>query len=106
MSLFTDRDSFDYEKFPEFSRRKNAFINTEKGVSEMCEKIETMFKSYLEEQLQQSRLNDLFGFVARGGMTLDFAANEAKLSPSEFETQMHQNGYVIPQTGAAAKAGA
>ena len=97
MALFTDRDSLDYGKFPEFSRRKNAFTMTE-----MCEKVEKLFNS----RLQQAKLNDLFGYVVRGGMSLDFAAKEANLPPAEFAAQMRQNGYALPQTAGPAQAGA
>ena len=90
MELFTDRDSLDYDKFPEFSKRKNTFTNTEEGVYEMCEKVE----KYFDWRLQQ----ELFGFVSRGSMTLDLAAKEAKLTPTEFAAQMRQNGYTVPQT--------
>ncbi|MBR1845277.1 MAG: hypothetical protein IJ792_01610, partial [Oscillospiraceae bacterium] len=90
MDLFTDRDSLDYDKFPEFSKRKNTFTNTEEGVTEMCEKVE----KYFDWRLQQ----ELFGFVSRGSMTLDLAAKEAKLTPIEFAAQMRQNGYTVPQT--------
>ena len=88
MALFTDRDSLDYGKFPEFSRRKNAFTNTEEGVTEMCEKIERYYHSRLQQEL--------FSFVSRGSMTLEIAAKEANLPPAEFAAQMRQNGYAIP----------
>ena len=90
MDLFTDRESLNYDKFPAFSKRKNTFTNTEEGVTEMCEKVEALIK--------QVRMDDLFGYVVRGGMSLDFAAKEANLPPTEFAAQMRQNGYTVPQT--------
>ena len=97
MTLFTERNAFDYETFPEFSRRKDIFMNSEEGVYEMSEKVEAMLKNYL----QQRDINNLFGFVSRGGMTLEFAAGEANLSPAEFESRMRQNGYAVPKAAAA-----
>ena len=97
MTLFTDRDSLDYDNFPAFSKRKNTFTNTEEGVTEMCEKVEKYYHSRLQQELQQIRLHDLFGYVVRGGMSLDFAAKEANLPPTEFAAQMRQNGYTVPQ---------
>lgn len=44
MDLFTDRDTFNYEKFPAFSSRKNVFTNTEKGEFEMYEKVDQLVK--------------------------------------------------------------
>ena len=68
----------------------------------MCEKVEKMFRSYMQEK----ELKNLFRFVSEGGMTLDFAANEANLSPAAFEAQMRQSGYAVPQAGSAAGSGA
>ena len=59
----------------------------------MCEKVEALFNS----RLQQAKMNDLFSYVVRGGMSLDFAAKEANLPPAEFAAQMRQNGYPLPQ---------
>ena len=89
MSLFTDRETFDYENFPCFSRRKNKFTNTEKGALEMCEKVEQAFK--------QRELTNLFGYVQRGRMSVSFAAKEAELSPKDFKLEMQKYGYTLPQ---------
>ena len=97
MELFTDRDSYNYEKFPAFSKRKDIFTNTEKGVDEMCDKVEKMFESYMEDHMKEKELKNLFGFVSRGSMTLDAAVRESNLPIMEFLTQMSQSGYSIPQ---------
>ena len=76
MKLFTDRKSFNYDKFPFFSHRKNDFINTPEGVKSMCEKVENAFQTILLEKL--------FSYVQKGGMALAFAANEANLSIRKF----------------------
>lgn len=89
MDLFTDRDTFNYDKFPSFSNRKNVFTNTEKGELEMCEKVDQLVK--------QTRLTDLFVYTERGLMTLKNAAVAAELTPKEFRTQMQMNGYTVPQ---------
>lgn len=89
MDLFTDRDTFNYDKFPVFSKRKNMFTNTEKGAIEMCEKVDQLVK--------QTRIHDLFGYVQKGGMTVTFAAKESEMTPKEFRTAMQKNGYKLPQ---------
>ena len=89
MDLFTDRDTFNYEKFPVFSKRKNVFTNTEKGEIEMCEKVDQLVK--------QTRLTDLFIYTERGLMTVKNAAVAAELTPKEFRSQMQMNGYSVPQ---------
>ena len=88
MSLFTNRDKFDYEKYPNFSKRKNTFTNTEKGENEMCEKVDSLIK--------QTRMFDLFGYVQRGTMTIKNAALEASLPTKEFKAEMLKYGYTLP----------
>ena len=88
MDLFTDRETFNYEKFPVFSKRKNVFTNTEKGEVEMCEKVDQLVK--------QTRLVDLFIYTERGLMTIKNAAVAAELTPKEFKNQMVLNGYSVP----------
>ena len=92
MELFTDRKTLDYEKFPEFSRRKDRFTNTEKGAHEMCEKVEQAF----EQAFKQREMNNLFTYVQDGDMALRRAAKRAALTPEEFKAQMLQNGYTVP----------
>ena len=91
MNLFTDRSSFDYEKFPYFSRRKNTFTNTEQGAIELCEKVEQAFK--------QREMTNLFGYTERGLMTVKNAALAANLTPSAFKQEMQKYGYSVPQKG-------
>ena len=94
MDLFTDRETLNPEKFPNFSKRKNIFVNTEKGEFEMCEKVDQLVKA----QLKEAELMNLFGYVERGTMKLTPAAKEAKLSVKEFKTQMQMRGYNVPQS--------
>ena len=89
MDLFTDRETFNFEKFPVFSNRKNVFTNTEEGEVEMCEKVDQLVK--------QTRLMDLFIYTERGLMTVKNAAVAAELTPKEFKNQMLMNGYSVPQ---------
>lgn len=91
MDLFVDRETLNVEKFPAFSKQKNAFINTEKGEIAMCEKVQKEFDSM--------ELFRLFGYVQRGSMKLTPAAREANLPPKEFKKQMILNGFSIPETG-------
>jgi len=95
MDLFTDRNTYNPEKFPCFSHRKNLFVNTEKGKIEMCEKVEQLVR----EQLKYDRLMNLFSYVEKGGMSVTFAAKEAQLTPKEFKMQMIKNGFTLPPRG-------
>ncbi len=89
MDLFTDREKLNPEKFPEFSKRKNVFVNTEKGEAKMCEVVEQFAKERV--------LNMLFECVQDGGLTISFAAKKANLSPDEFKEQMRLKGFTAPQ---------
>jgi predicted transposase/invertase (TIGR01784 family) len=91
MDLFVDRETLNVEKFPAFSKQKNAFTNTEKGEIAMCEKVQKEFESM--------ELFRLFGYVQRGSMKLTPAAREANLPPKEFKRQMIMSGFSVPETG-------
>lgn len=89
MDLFTDRDTFNYDKFPVFSKRKNMFTNTEKGAIEMCEKVDQLVKTI--------ELNNLFMYAQDGDMPVSRAARRANVTPKEFRMMMQKNGYKLPQ---------
>lgn len=103
MDLFTDREKLNPEKFPEFSKRKNLFINTEKGEREMCEKVDQLAR----EREHEAVLVTLFEGVQDGGLRVTYAAKKANLSLNEFKDQMRLRGFSVPQrrrrTAAAAK---
>ena len=63
----------------------------------MCEKVDQLVK----QQVEQTRLLDLFGYVQRGSMKLTPAAREAGLSLKEFKEQMKLQGFSVPQKAAA-----
>lgn len=93
MDLFTDRMKLNPEKFPEFSKRKNMFVNTEKGENEMCEKVDQLAR----QREQEAVLMTLFRGVEAGGVKVTFAAKEANLSLNEFKDQMRLRGFSVPQ---------
>ena len=41
---------------------------------------------------------NLFTYVQDGAMTIDYAARQANLSPSEFEENMKKAGFHVPQS--------
>lgn len=92
MDLFTDRMKLNPEKFPEFSKRKNMFVNTEKGENEMCEKVDQLAR----QREQEAVLMTLFRGVEAGGVKVTFAAKEANLSLNEFKDQMRLRGFSVP----------
>ena len=93
MDLFTDREKLNPEKFPEFSKRKDMFVNTEKGENEMCEKVDQLAKA----REQEAVLSTLFRGVEAGGIKITFAAKEANLPLNEFKDQMRLRGFSVPQ---------
>lgn len=93
MDLFIDRKKLNPEKFPEFSKRKNMFVNTEKGENEMCEKVDQLAKA----REQEAVLSTLFRGVEAGGIKITFAAKEANLPLNEFKDQMRLRGFRVPQ---------
>ena len=52
-----------------------------------------MFEQEKEDAVKEA----LFRYVAEGGMTVEFAAQQADLSIEEFCKEMENNGYFIPQ---------
>ena len=93
MDLFTDREKLNPEKFPEFSKRKNTFVNTKKGEIKMCEVVE----QFAKEREHEAVLNLLFEVVQEGGLKIAYAAKKANLSLEEFKDQMKLRGFTIPQ---------
>ena len=93
MDLFTDRKKLNPEKFPEFSRRKNTFVNTKRGEIEMCE----LFEKFAKEREREVVLNLLFKGVQDGGVKIAYAARQVNLSLNEFKDQMRLRGFTVPQ---------
>ena len=44
------------------------------------------------------RRTNLYDYVQKGGMTIDFAASEAGISTDQFRSEMTRHGYRVPQT--------
>ena len=93
MDLFTDRKKLNPEKFPEFSKRKDMFVNTKKGEKIMCEKVDQLAR----QREQEAVLITLFKGVQDGGLRVTYAAKEANLSLNEFKDQMRLRGFNVPQ---------
>ena len=47
--------------------------------------------------IEETRQDDLFRFVYAGGMTIDFAAQQANMSIEDFCKAMEEHGYRVPQ---------
>ncbi len=93
MELFLDRQTYDTERFPVFSKRKRTFVETEKGEMEMCEKVDQLAR----EREQEAILVTLFEGVQAGGVKITYAAKKANLSLNEFKDQMRQRGFEAPR---------
>ncbi|MBQ9211679.1 MAG: hypothetical protein IJ153_08270 [Clostridia bacterium] len=101
-ALFIVRETFNPEKFPAFSKRKNDFINTEKGEIEMCEKVDQLAR----EREKEAVLTTLFEGVQEGGVKVTYAAKKANLSLNEFKDQMRMRGFTVPHHGSRVALGA
>ena len=88
MDLFTARETYNFERYPCFSKRKKEFSNSEKGELEMCEKLDNLVKL--------ARMNDLFVYVQDGDMPLSKAAKRMNLTEKEFKAEMQKRGFTPP----------
>ena len=88
-----DRNTYNPEKFPNFSHRKNVFINTEKGEIEMSETLEQYYKQREHDYM----MTLLFEGVQDGGVKVSYAAKKAELSVAEFKKLMVMKGFVLPK---------
>ncbi|MBQ6342483.1 MAG: PD-(D/E)XK nuclease family transposase [Anaerolineaceae bacterium] len=93
MDLFVDRNTYNPEKFPNFSNRKNDFINTEEGEIEMSETLEQYYKQREHDYM----MTLLFEGVQDGGVKVSYAAKKAELSVAEFKKLMVMKGFVLPK---------
>ena len=55
------------------------------------EKMRDVFMELLKPQIDNIRRNDLYDYVKKGGMTVDFAAQEAGVSVDQFRKQMEEH---------------
>ena len=56
----------------------------------MLPEIEEYASKRVQQQVQQHDRANLFDYVQKGGMTLDFAASEAGLTTEQFRQQMEE----------------
>ena len=54
MHIFTEKDAYDFEKFPKVSRRKKQFKESEGGGEEMCEAVENYARECAEEAAKEA----------------------------------------------------
>ena len=60
----------------------------------MAKTIFDIFKPEIDELTR----NNLFAYVQKGGMTVDFAAKEVGMSVTDFIASMQKAGYTVPET--------
>ena len=53
MKIFREQDEYDYEKFPKISKRKQQFLEEERGETTMCEIVENYAKEYAKEYAEE-----------------------------------------------------
>ena len=73
----------------------------ELGMEDMDNAVLSIFKDKIKVRedaaAEQATTNNLYKYVAAGGMTVDFAAKERGLSPDVFISNMRTAGYSLPQ---------
>lgn len=80
MTIFTNSDAYDFQKFPETSKRKNYFKNNEKGVREMC----TIMEEIKQEGIQEGQFHAMVSLYRNGDMSIDKVSAYLNISPEEF----------------------
>ena len=48
--------------------------------------------------MAQNTLRNLFEYVQKGGMPIDFATEQTGIPAAQFMQEMESNGYCMPQT--------
>ena len=56
-----------------------------------------LLKPQIDEKIITSRRNDLYDYVQKGGMSIDFAAKKAGITTDAFRTEMTSHGYRVPE---------
>ena len=51
-----------------------------------------------DEEMAQNTLRNLFEYVQKGGMPIDFATEQTGIPAAQFMQEMESNGYCMPQT--------
>ena len=77
MELFTEREAYDYDKFPSFSKRKHQFSCTEEGVNELSDILEQLMEKRVEEGrqegLERGQLSAIRNIMANANCSSDRA---------------------------------
>ncbi|MBR1627694.1 MAG: hypothetical protein IJ679_00305 [Lachnospiraceae bacterium] len=99
----------DQSKMDRLHRILNLVENKNHGaVAERIQESETMKSVFMDvlkpeidamvaEDRAKTTMNNLFEYVNKGGMSLDFAAKEAGLTPQKFKTEMTAHGFKVPE---------
>ena len=65
MRVFTDDTAYDYERFPELSKRKYQYKETQEGVSTMCEVIEDYYAKRSADDIAAAEARTAAQFIIR-----------------------------------------
>ncbi len=93
MDLFVDRTTMNPEKFPNFSRVKNWYVNTKEGMTKMCDKLESL----MQEERKITAKKIFFKAVQDGAIQVAYAARELDMTVEEFLTEMVSEEYKLPK---------
>ena len=79
MEMFVESDRYDYENFPNTSKRKHRFKNTEEGVKEMSEGIQRLIDKKADERERETKAIDIRNVMKSFGVTVEKAMDSLKM---------------------------
>ncbi len=91
MTIFTQDDAYDDEKFPETSRRKRYFKEEQEGEREMCEIMDMIRNDGIATGIEQGQRQLILLLYRSGDITLQKACTYLKLTEEQFLELEGQN---------------
>ena len=92
MDLFRDRDTFDYDKFPNFSKRKHQLEYTEEGIKAMASDIEKMLKEEYGEAERNTLVNAIKNLMKNLKLTVEQAMDALSIPQNDRATYISMIG--------------
>lgn len=84
ITIFTQDDAYDDDKFPMTSRRKRHFKEEQEGVDEMCKIMDEIRNDGIEEGMERGRRQLVLLLYREGDITLQRACSYLHLSEECF----------------------
>ncbi|MBQ9437082.1 MAG: hypothetical protein IJU50_02000, partial [Lachnospiraceae bacterium] len=87
----------DSESIEEAKRRKADMAKTWREIFEIDQEINTAVNTAVNAAVNNTTRTNLYDYVQKGGMSIDFAAGEAGITTEQFRSEMASHGYSVPQ---------